>query len=82
VEWQSIASGKSQQNAFVETFNGRLCDKCLNEALFTSLRYARQVLEAWQKDYNSIRPHSVLKGVIPTDFAKRPSGFRLTKESV
>ncbi len=70
VEWQYIAPGKPQQNAFIESFNGRLRDECLNETLFTSLRHARQVLEAWRADYNSIRPHSALKGMTPTDFAK------------
>jgi putative transposase len=70
VEWQYIAPGKPQQNAFIESFNGRLRDECLNETLFTSLRHARQVLEAWRRDYNTIRPHSALKGMTPTDFAK------------
>jgi putative transposase len=70
VEWQYIAPGKPQQNAFIESFNGRLRDECLNETLFTSLRHARQVLEAWRADYNSIRPHSALKGMTPPDFAK------------
>jgi putative transposase len=70
VEWQYIAPGKPQQNAFIESFNGRLRDECLNETLFTSLRHARQVLEAWRRDYNSIRPHSALKGMTPADFAK------------
>jgi putative transposase len=44
VEWHSIAPGKPQQNAFVESFNGRLHDECLNETLFTSLAHARAVL--------------------------------------
>ncbi len=70
VEWQYIAPGKPQQNAFVGSFHGRLRDECLNETLFTSLRHARQVLNAWQKDYNTIRPHSALKGMTPADFAK------------
>jgi putative transposase len=70
VEWQYIAPGKPQQNAFIESFNGRLRDECLNETLFTSLHHARQVLEAWRTDYNSIRPHSALKGMTPIDFAK------------
>lgn len=70
VEWQYIAPGKPQQNAFIESFNGRLRDECLNETLFTSLRHTRQVHEAWRMDYNSIRPHSALKGMTPTNFAK------------
>jgi putative transposase len=71
VAWQYIAPGKPQQNALIESFNGRLRNECLNETLFTSLRHARQVLEAWRADYNSIRPRSALKGMTPTDFAKR-----------
>ena len=49
VGWHYIAPGKPQQNAFVESFNGRLRDECLNETLFTSLRQARAVLAAWQR---------------------------------
>ena len=58
IAWHYIAPGKPQQNAFVESFNGRLRDECLNETLFTSLRQARAVLAAWQRDYNEVRPHS------------------------
>jgi putative transposase len=65
VEWHYIAPGKPQQNAFVESFNGRLRDECLNEALFTSLSHARAVLLAWQRDYNEVRPHSALGGRAP-----------------
>ncbi len=52
VGWHYIAPGKPQQNAFVESFNGKLRDECLNETLFTSVRQARVVLAAWQRDYN------------------------------
>ncbi len=48
VAWHYIAPGKPQQNAFVESFNGRLRDECLKETVFTSLRHARAVLAAWQ----------------------------------
>lgn len=65
VAWHYIAPGKPQQNAFVESFNGRLRDECLNETLFTSLRHARAVLEAWRRDYNEVRPHSALGGRTP-----------------
>jgi putative transposase len=57
VGWHHIAPGKPQQNAFAESFIGRLRDECLNETLFTSLRQARAVLAAWQRDYNEVRPH-------------------------
>src|SRR5690348_4078046 len=49
VQWQHIAPGKPQQNAFAESFIGRLRDDCLNETLFSSLPHARTVLEAWMQ---------------------------------
>jgi putative transposase len=51
IEWHYIAPGKPQQNAFVESFNGRLRDELLNEALFSSLDDARSLLADWQDDY-------------------------------
>jgi putative transposase len=69
VEWHYIAPGKPTQNAFVESFNGRLRDECLNETLFTSLAHARAVLAAWRHDYNTVRPHSTLGGRTPAQFA-------------
>jgi putative transposase len=65
VGWHYIAPGKPQQNAFAESFIGRLRDECLNETLFTSLRQARVVLAAWQRDYNEVRPHSAHGGRTP-----------------
>ena len=69
VEWHYIAPGKPMQNGFIESFNGRLRDECLNETLFTSLAYARMVLAAWQADYNTVRPHSKLGGRTPAEIA-------------
>jgi putative transposase len=65
IAWHYIAPGKPQQNAFAESFNGRLRDECLNETLFTSLAQARAILVAWQRDYNEVRPHSGLNGRTP-----------------
>ncbi len=73
VEWHYIAPGKPTQNGFIESFNGRLRDECLNEHLFTSLTEARRIIEAWRIDYNTRRPHSSLDGLTPTEFAARPS---------
>jgi putative transposase len=73
VEWHYIAPGKPQQNGFVESFNGRLRDECLNEHLFVSLAHARQIIEEWRMDYNTNRPHSSLKGLTPSEFAARPT---------
>jgi len=65
VGWHYIAPGKPQQNAFAESFIGRLRDECLNETLFTSLPQARAVLAVWQRDYNEVRPHSAHGGQVP-----------------
>jgi putative transposase len=65
IGWHYIAPGKPQQNAFAESFIGRLRDECLNETLFTSLRQARAVLAVWQHDYNEVRPHSAHRGQTP-----------------
>ena len=60
VEWHFITPGKPQQNAFIESFNGRLRDELLNETLFSSLGHAREVMSLWKGDYNTVRPHSSL----------------------
>ncbi|GAD09049.1 transposase and inactivated derivatives [Gluconobacter frateurii NBRC 103465] len=64
---------KPQQNGFVESFNGRLRDECLNETLFTSFSHARQVLSDWREDYNTVRPHSQLDGRTPDQIARQGS---------
>jgi putative transposase len=71
VEWHYIAPGKPMQNGFVESFNGRLRDECLNEHLFTSLRHARHLIAAWRDDYNHHRPHTSLDGLTPRKFLNR-----------
>ena len=63
-----IDPGKPNQNAYVESFNGRFRDECLNEHWFLSLPHARQIVEAWRVDYNAVRPHSSLGNVSPTEF--------------
>ncbi len=73
VEWHYIAPGKPMQNGFVESFNGRLRDECLNEHLFTNLPEARRLIEAWRIDYNTNRPHTSLGGLTPIEFATRPT---------
>jgi len=70
IEWHYIAPGKPQQNAFVESFNGRLRDELLNETLFTSLAHARVALAAWRNDYNTVRPHSATGNQPPAIYAK------------
>jgi len=69
VEWHYIAPGKPMQNAFIESFNGRLRDELLNETLFTSLAQVRVTLGCWRADYNGSRPHSQLGWSTPSEFA-------------
>ncbi len=71
VDWHYIAPGKPTQNAFIESFNGKLRDECLNETLFSSLADATDALKAWQEDYNHHRPHSSLGNLTPVEFAEK-----------
>ena len=69
IEWHYTTPGKPTQNAFVESFNGRMRDELLNETLFTSLAHAREKIAAWTHDYNTARPHSRLGYATPAAFA-------------
>ncbi len=71
VAWRYIAPGKPVQNAFIESFNSKLRDECLNEQLFLSLAEARQIIETWRHDYNHVRPHSSLGALTPVEFRDR-----------
>jgi transposase InsO family protein len=66
-----IEPGKPNQNAYVESFNGRLRDECLNEHWFTSLPHARTVIETWRREYNEERPKKSLGGLTPAQYAKQ-----------
>jgi putative transposase len=68
VKLSFIRPGKPIENAFAESFNSRLRDECLNDNWFLSVRHAREIIEAWRKDYNSVRPHSSLGGLPPQEF--------------
>ncbi len=57
VEWQYIQPGKPMQNGYIESFNGKLRDECLNENWFLSLQEAKEIIEKWKFDYNHARPH-------------------------
>jgi len=63
--------GKPTDNCYVETFNGSLRDECLNVHWFETLDQAREVIEAWRRDYNESRPHMALGEAAPSDFARR-----------
>ncbi len=66
-----IAPGKPQENAYIESFNGKFRDECLNEHWFLSMRHARQEIEDWRQEYNDERPHSALGYQTPNYFAAR-----------
>jgi putative transposase len=71
VELRFIDPGKPVQNAFIEAFNGRFRDECLNQHWFLSLPQARRIVEAWRRDYNRERPHSSLGYRTPDEFAQQ-----------
>jgi putative transposase len=62
--------GKPTDNSYVETFNGSLRDECLNVHWFASLTEAKQILEAWRRDYNESRPHTALNEMTPAEFIR------------
>jgi len=70
-----IRPGKPVENAYVESFNGRLRDECLNEHNFTMLADARETIEAWGLDYNEARPHTALDGLTPAEFRRQSGGL-------
>ena len=70
IEHEFIAPGKPIQNAFIESFNSRLRDECLNENVFIDLGDARKKIQQWVEEYNSIRPHSSLGMKSPDQFEK------------
>lgn len=78
VGWHYIAPGKPTQNAFIESFNGKLRDELLNETIFISLDHARHALAGWKDDYNLVRPHSAIGNIAPYEFAnlKQPEKQR------
>ncbi len=71
VKLHFIRPGKPVENAYIESFNGKFRDECLNQHWFTSLAHARDVIEGWRKDYNEVRPHSSLGNDTPAAFARR-----------
>ena len=66
-----ITPGKPVENMYMESFNGRLRDECLNEHWFMSLDHARQIIEEWRIDYNTERPHSSLDNLTPEEFIQK-----------
>lgn len=71
VQLRLIEPGKPNQNAYIESFNGRLRDECLNEHWFPSLLHARAEIERWRREYNEERPKKALGGLTPAAYAKQ-----------
>lgn len=71
VQLKLIEPGKPNQNAYIESFNSRFRDECLNEHWFFNLRHARLNIEAWRKEYNEERPKKGLGGLTPSQFAEQ-----------
>ncbi len=63
-----IDAGKPNQNVFIESFNGKMRDECLNENWFESLSEAKNIIEKWRYEYNTERPHSSLGNCTPREY--------------
>lgn len=70
VQLHFIQPGKPVQNAFIESFNGKFRDECLNEHWFLTLQEAQRVIEAWRREYNEERTHSTIGDVTPHEFIR------------
>ena len=73
-----IEPGKPMQNGYIESFNGKFRDECLNEHWFTTLQQSRDVITDWRRDYNEVRPHSSCSRIPPAQFA---ANFRREQEA-
>lgn len=76
-----IEPGKPNQNTYIESFNGRLRNECLNEHSFTSMTHAKVVIEAWRREYNEERPKKSLGGLTPAAYAKQLAARAATMTS-
>ncbi len=68
IKLQFIRPGKPVDNCYMESFNGKFRDECLNENWFMSLDHARKIIENWRIDYMEVRPHSALGDLAPAEF--------------
>ena len=82
VQLDFIRPGKPVENAFIESFNGRLRDECLNVHQFASLAEAQAIIEAWRTDYNHHRPHSSLGHLTPNEFLDQRQGQQIVEEAL
>src|SRR5207237_3205980 len=75
VKLHFIRPGKPVENAYVESFNGKLRNECLNQHWFLDLADARRIIEEWRIDFNEVRPHGSLDGMTPKEYAASHSGL-------
>src|SRR5262249_6346564 len=73
VQLAFIRPGKPNENAYIQSFNGKSRDECLNEHWFVTIAHARHVIEAWRIEYNTERTHSSLANLTPQEFATKLS---------
>lgn len=71
VKLDFIRPGKPTENAYIESFNGKFRDECLNQNIFYNLKDAQEKIESWRRDYNEQRPHSSLGKMTPNEFAAK-----------
>jgi len=76
-----IKPGKPIQNAFIESFNGRLRHECLNQHYFSTLPEAKKIIEDWRLEYNAFRPHGSLNGLTPEEFKRAWEAQQKTPET-
>jgi putative transposase len=82
VQLDFIRPGKPVENAFIESFNGRVRDECLNVHQFASLAEAQTIFETWRLDYNQRRPHSSLGHLTPNEFVAQRQVIWAVEEAV
>nr|MBA2485916.1 transposase family protein [Nitrospira sp.] len=82
VQLDFIRPGKPVENAFIESFNGRLRDECLNVHQFASLAEAQAIIEVWRMDYNHHRPHGSLGHLTPNEFLEQRQEQQIVEEVV
>ena len=70
IKLQFIRPGKPVDNAYMESFNGKFRDECLNQNWFASIHHARRLVQEWRVDYNEERPHSSLGDLTPREFLR------------
>lgn len=81
VQLSFIRPGKPNENAYIESFNGKFRDECLNEHWFITMEQARCIIEEWRIEYNTERPHSSLGNLTPEEFARNKDSVLLTADS-